>query len=154
MARRFNVCMFTNGTEPVRHSITDRRCVYNKLEHTLEATLTKLGYKSIDEFKDKIAEEVHKFWGIIIKTKLHKPWINHNIKNGQYHYQILMMHPFGKLILKIIENKWDEISLQLNEKQKELQDEKTNMMLLQNIENAFFNGEALPLITINKFLNT
>lgn len=153
MARRFNVCMFTNGTEPVRHSITDRRCVYNKLEHTLEATLTKLGYKSIDEFKDKIAEEVHKFWGIIIKTKLHKPWINHNIKNGQYHYQILMMHPFGKLILKIIENKWDEISLQLNEKQKELQDEKTNMMLLQNIENAFFNGEALPLITINKYLD-
>ena len=153
MARRFNVCMFTNGTEPVRHSITDRRCVYNKLEHTLEATLTKLGFKSIDEFKDKIAEEIHKFWGIIIKTKLHKPWINHNIKNGQYHYQILMMHPFGKLILKIIENKWDEISLQLNEKQKELQDEKTNMMLLQNIENAFFNGEALPLITINKYLD-
>ena len=55
--------------------------------------------------------------------------------------------------INILQIKWDEISLQLNEKQKELQDEKTNMMLLQNIENAFFNGEALPLITINKYLD-
>lgn len=153
MARRFNICMFTNGSEPVRHSITDRRCVYFKLEHTLEATLTKLGFKSIDDFNDKLDTEVHKFWGIIIKTKLQKQWMMNNIKNGQYYYQILMMHPFGKLVLKIIENKWDEISLQLNEKQKELQDEKINMQLLQNIENAFFNGEALPLITINKYLD-
>ena len=153
MARRFNICMFTNGTEPVRHSVTDRRCVYYKLEHTLEATLTKLGYKSIDEFNEKIDSEIHKFWGIIIKTKLYKPWMMNNIKNGQYYYQILMMHPFGKLVLKIIENKWDEISLQLNEKQKELQEEKVNMALLQNIETAFFNGEALPLITINKYLD-
>ena len=153
MARRFNICMFTNGTEPVRHSVTDRRCVYFKLEHTLAATLTKLGYESINDFIDKIRSEVHKFWGIIIKTKLHKPWINHNLKNGQYMYQIFMMHPFGKLVLKIIENKWDEISLQLNEKQKELQDEKVNMQLLQNIEMAFFNGEPLPLITINKYLD-
>ena len=154
MARRFNICMFTNGTEPVRHSSTDRRCVYNKLEHTLEATLTKLGnYANIDDFIDKIRSEVHQFWGIIIKTKLNKQWTNHNIKNGQYYYQILMMHPFGKLVLKIIENKWDEISLQLNEKQKELQDEKINMQLLQNIEEAFFNGSPLPLITINKYLD-
>jgi hypothetical protein len=153
VARRFNICMFTNGSEPVRHSATDRRCVYFKLEHTLEATLTKLGFNSIDEFIEKIKNEVHKFWGIIIKTKLHKPWINHNLKNGQYMYQIFMMHPFGKLVLKIIENKWDEISLQLNEKQKELQDEKINMALLQNIESAFFNGEPLSLITINKYLD-
>lgn len=153
MARRFNICMFTNGTEPVRHSVTDRRCVYFKLEHTLAATLTKLGYESINDFIDKIRTEVHKFWGIIIKTKLHKPWLNHNLKNGQYMYQIFMMHPFGKLVLKIIENKWDEISLQLNEKQKELQDEKINMQLLQNIEVAFFNDEPLPLITINKYLD-
>lgn len=154
MARRFNICMFTNGTEPVRHSITDRRCVYNKLEHTLEATLVKTGkYENINAFIEKIKGEVHKFWGIVIKTKLNKQWMNHNIKNGQYYYQILMMHPFGKLVLKIIENKWDEISLQLNEKQKELQDEKINMTLLQNIENAFFNDEPLPLITINKYLD-
>ena len=153
MARRFNICMFTNGSEPVRHSVTDRRCVYFKLEHTLAATLTKLGYESINDFIDKIRTEVHKFWGIIIKTKLHKPWLNHNLKNGQYMYQIFMMHPFGKLVLKIIENKWDEISLQLNEKQKELQDEKINMQLLQNIEVAFFNNEPLPLITINKYLD-
>ena len=154
MPRRFNICMFTNGTEPVRHSITDRRCVYNKLEHTLEASLLKTGnYENINDFIEKIRTEVHKFWGIIIKTKLNKQWMNHNIKNGQYYYQILMMHPFGKLVLKIIENKWDEISLQLNEKQKELQDEKINMALLQNIENAFFNGDPLPLITINKYLD-
>lgn len=153
MPRRFNICMFTNGTEPVRHSITDRRCVYYKLEHTLAATLTKLGFNSIIEFVEKIKLEVHKFWGIIIKTRLHSPWLANNIKNGQYMYQLFMMHPFGKLILKIIENKWDEISLQLNEKQKELQDEKINMALLQNIENAFFNDEPLPLITINKYLD-
>lgn len=153
MARRFNICMFTNGSEPVRHSATDRRCVYFKLEHTLEATLTKLNFNSIEEFIEKIRMEVHKFWGIIIKTKLHKPWLNHNLKNGQYMYQIFMMHPFGKLVLKIIENKWDEISLQLNEKQKELQDEKINMALLQSIEMAFFNGEPLSLITINKYLD-
>lgn len=153
MARRFNICMFTNGTEPVRHSVTDRRCVYFKLEHTLQATLTKLGYASVDEFNEKVDSEIYKFWGIIIKTKLHKPWMMNNIKNGQYYYQILMMHPFGKLVLKIIENKWDEISLQLNERQRELQEEKINMQLLQNIETAFFNGEALPLITINKYLD-
>ena len=153
VARRFNICMFTNGTEPVRHSTTDRRCVYFKLEHTLQATLTKLGYASIDAFNDKIDQEIYKFWGIIIKTKLYKPWLINNLKTGQYYYQILMMHPFGKLVLKIIENKWDEISLQLNEKQKELQDEKINMTLLQNIETAFFNGEPLPLITINKYLD-
>ena len=56
-------------------------------------------------------------------------------------------------ILKMIGNKWSEISLQLNEKQKELQEEKTNMMLLQDIQNKFFSGEALPLITINKYLD-
>ena len=154
MPRRFNICMFTNGTEPVRHSITDRRCVYNKLEHTLEATLIKTGkYENINQFIENIRSEVYQFWGIIIKTKLNKQWMNHNIKNGQYYYQILMMHPFGKLVLKIIENKWDEISLQLNEKQKELQDEKINMQLLQNIESSFFEGEPLPLITINKYLD-
>ncbi len=153
MDRRFNLCMFTNGAEPVRHPITDRRCVYFKLEHTLEATLTKLKIPSINEFVRKIDEEVFKFWGIIIKTKLNNTWANHNIRNGQYHHQILLMHPFGKLVLKMIGNKWSEISLQLNEKQKELQDEKTNMMLLQDIQAKFFNGEPLPLITINKYLD-
>lgn len=53
----------------------------------------------------------------------------------------------------MINNQWSEISLQLNEKQKELQDEKTNMMLLQDIQAKFFNGEPLPLITINKYLD-
>ena len=153
MDRRFNLCMFTNGSEPVRHPITDRRCVYFKLEHTLEATLTKLKIASVNEFVKKIDQEVFKFWGIIIKTKLNDIWANHNIRNGQYHNQILLMHPFGKLVLKMINNQWSEISLQLNEKQKELQDEKTNMMLLQDIQAKFFNGEPLPLITINKYLD-
>lgn len=151
--KRFNMCMFTNGSEPVRHPITDRRCVYYKLEYTLEATLTKLGYKSINAFNALVDSEVHKFWGIIIKTKLNNLWANHNIKNGIYHNQILLMHPFGKLVLKMVENKWTEISLQLNEKQKELQDEKTNMILLQDIQNKFLTGEPLPLITINKYLD-
>ena len=153
MDRRFNLCMFTNGAEPVRHPITDRRCVYFKLEHTLEATLTKLKIPSVMDFVKKIEEEVFKFWGIIIKTKLNDTWANHNIRNGQYHNQILLMHPFGKLVLKMINNQWSEISLQLNEKQKELQDEKTNMMLLQDIQAKFFSGEPLPLITINKYLD-
>ena len=153
MDRRFNMCMFTNGQEPVRHPITDRRCVYFKLEHTLQATLAKLKISSVKEFGDRIDKEVFKFWGIIIKTKLDNAWANENIKNGQYHHQILLMHPFGKLVLKMIGNKWSEISLQLNEKQKELQEEKTNMMLLQDIQNKFFSGEALPLITINKYLD-
>lgn len=150
--RRFNMCMFTNGPDPVRHSITERRCVYFKLEHSLIRTLSKLGL-TLDQFRKGTSEEVFKFWGIIIKTKIKKEWTNQNLKNGQFHHQILLMHPFGKLVIKMLNNEWDEISLQLNERQKELTEEKNNIQLLNTIKESFYNGEPVPLILINKYLD-
>lgn len=152
VSRRFNMCMFTNGPDPVRHTITERRCVYFKLEHTLLRTLHKMDL-TFEQFKNNIGQEVFKFWGIIIKTKLKKEWTNYNLKNGQFHHQILLMHPFGKLVIKMLNNEWDEISLQLNERQKESTEEKNNIHLLNTIKDAFYNGEPVPLILINKYLD-
>lgn len=153
MERKFNIIMFTNGESPVRHSISDRRISYYRLDHKLTKTLQELNYSSVNEFREKIKNEVHRFWGIIIKTDLKNDWTHNNIQNGIYHKQLLMMHPFGKLIIKILENDWDAISLQLNEKQRESNEEKVNMTLLNEIKENFFNGEGIPLILINKYLD-
>lgn len=151
--RRFNFCMFTNGADPIRHTISDRRCNYYKLEKKLPHTLSKLGIPSVPAFRQLLAQEVHKFWGIVIKTKRETAFEQNNLQNGQYHYQILLTHPFGKLVIKMLENDWDSIYLQLNERQKETQEEKLNMTLLKQIKDAFYNGEPLSLITINKYLD-
>ena len=153
MPRKFNICMFTNGEVPIRHTLTDRRCNYFKLEHKLTKTLDKMGYKSVDSFRVQLDKEVHQFWGIIIKTKSKKEWEHNNLQNGIYRHQILLMHPFGKLVIKILENDWDSISLQLNERQKETQDEKINIALLTEIRTNFFLGKPIPLILINKYLD-
>ena len=151
--RRFNFCMFTNGADPIRHTVSDRRCNYFKLEKKLPHTLSKLGIASVPAFREAISKEVHKFWGIIIKTKREIAYEQNNLQNGQYHYQILLTHPFGKLVIKMLENDWDSIYLQLNERQKETSEEKLNMTLLKQIKDAFYNEEPLSLITINKYLD-
>ena len=154
--RKFNICMFTNSEVPIRHPMSDRRCVYFKLEHPLPHTLRKLNDPEVQSPKDfirKISEEIHKFWGIIIKTKIVERWTEENLKNGVFINQILMMHPFGRLVCKILENDWDSIGLQLNERQKEAQEEAFNMKLLSEIKENFYNGDPIPLIVINKYLD-
>ena len=154
--RKFNICMFTNSEVPIRHPISDRRCVYFKLEHALPHTLRKLDDEEVKtprDFVKKISEEIHKFWGIIIKTKIIEKWTEENLKNGIFVNQILMMHPFGRLICKILENDWDSIGLQLNERQKDAQEESFNMKLLAEIKENFYAGQPIPLIVINKYLD-
>ena len=144
--------MFTNGESPMRHSISDRRCNYYRLEYKLEHTLAKFDMEP-DEFFDKVEEEVMQFWAILIKTKLKKSWQNGNFKNGQYHKQLFLMHPFGKFILKVINGDWEDIAVQLNEKIKDEHEVQNNLTLLEEIRNAFFTGEGIQLTLINRYLD-
>lgn len=150
--RKFNIMMFTNGKKPVLHTITDRRFTYFRLDHSLELTLSKLNI-TLDEFKERIVEERARFWAILMKTKLSPKWLQMNIKNGQYIRQIFNMHPFGELILKMVEGDWDDVLLQMNEKVRGDEEMAANTTLLSNIKDSFESGHGIRITMINKYLD-
>lgn len=141
--RTFNLVMLTNGEKPVKHNIGDRRITYFRLDIDLAETTHFMNLKDnslpdgINSFIEEIRKEMKLFWAIVLKIKIDERWCTGNLKNGQYNKQILMMHPFGELLIKMLENNWDEIKLQLNEKVEDELTESSNTKMIDIIEDSF-----------------
>ncbi len=152
MQKYFNMIMLTNGECPIIHSYDDRRVSYFRLEVKLKNTVEAAGYKSIDTFIEALRNEVTELWAIMLKTKTKSQWTNHNHQDNVYNKQLLMMHPFGKLVMKIIEGDWDTIEFQLNENCTDKMIMANNMQMVQEIKNNYFSSGMISMDLINKYI--
>jgi hypothetical protein len=152
MARYFNMIMLTNGECPMMHSYDDRRVTYYRLEVKLRDTVMAAGYSGIDAFIEALRTEVTEFWAIMLKTKIKTSWQNNNLQDNVYNKQLLMMHPFGKLLMKIIDGDWDTIEFQLNENVQDKMVMANNMDLVENIKANYNNFSLIDMDLINKYI--
>lgn len=151
--KHFNIMFFSNGEVPLRHPAMDRRITYFNNEIPLLASAEVWGL-SIDDFVERVKSEMVEFWAIIYKTELDHKMAMANSKNGQFWKQILMQHPFGALVVKFMNNEWEDIALQLNENVQDPAEMKTNLGLLQNIKEQFETSGKVSLTLINRYLQS
>jgi len=151
-SRYFNIILFSNGEVPVRHHFNDRRVQYFYTEQTLIQSCAQWGL-SIEEFIEKVKEEQADFWALLLKIKLNRKWSISNEKDKLYIIQILKQHSFGELILKLLNNEWKDIALQLNENVQDPTLMKANLELLSEIKFQFEKDGQISLTLINRYLN-
>ena len=152
MKKYFNMIMLTNGECPIIHSCDDRRMSYYRLEVKLKDTVRAAGYDCINSFIDALRTEVTEFWAIILKTKINVAWSTNNNQDHVFNKQLLMMHPFGKLVSKIIEGDWDIIEFQLNENVHDKMIMANNMEMVEEIKSNYNTHGMIGMDLINKYI--
>lgn len=152
--RHFNMIMMTNGESPMTHPANDRRMSYFRLDVTLADSVKHLGFEFIDDFIDALKDEMQEFWTILVKTTPKREWINMNLKDNQFNKQILLMHPFGRLVIKILEDDWADIQLQLNENTDDAMVITANLEMVKTIRASFEAEGTIDLTIINKYLKS
>ncbi len=151
--RHFNIMFFSNGEVPLRHPAMDRRITYFNNEVSLLASCDVWGL-SIDELVERVQTEMVEFWGIICSTELDHKMAMQNSKNGQFWKQILMQHPFGSLVVKLMNNEWEDIALQLNENVQDPAEVSMNLRLLDTIQEQFQTNGKISLTLINRYMHS
>jgi hypothetical protein len=151
--RHFNILFFSNGEVPLRHPAQDRRISYFHNEIPLLASCESWNI-TIDDMVEKIREEMIEFWAIIVRTELDHKMSMANSKNGQFWKQILMQHPFGALIVKLMNGEWEDIALQLNENVSDQAEMGVNLKLLLSIKEQFETSGRISLTLINRYLQS
>ena len=154
MKKHFNLLMMTNGETPIIHPSNDRRITYFRCDVTLLDSSKHAGFETIDDFIEALKEEVPEFWAILVKTTPKPEWNNQNLKDNQFNKQILMMHPFGKLLIKMLDNEWDEIKLQMNENESDPLVITSNLEMIDNIKNEFESTGTINLTLINRYIRS
>lgn len=154
MKKQFNIIMMTNGETPAVHPSNDRRFTYFRCDVTLLDAIQPLGYEFIDDFIESLKFEVQEFWAILVKTNPKKEWSQMNLKDNQFNKQILLMHPFGKLVLKMIDNEWDEIKLQINEDVSDGLVITSNLEMVNLIRKEFETKGTIDLTLVNKYIKS
>lgn len=151
--RHFNVLFFSNGEVPLRHPAMDRRITYFNNEISLLASCEVWGL-TIDDLVERVKEELNEFWAIIVNTELDHKMAMANSKNGQFWKQILMQHPFGALVVKLMNNEWEDIALQLNENVSDTTEMQANLKLLETIKEQFESSGKVSLTLINRYMQS
>lgn len=151
--RHFNIMFFSNGEVPLRHPAMDRRITYFNNEIPLLASCDVWGI-TIDDLVERVRSELVEFWAIIYKTELDHKMAMANSKNGQFWKQVLMQHPFGALVVKLMNGEWEDIALQLNENVQDAAEMSMNLKLLQNIKEQFESSGSISLTLINRYLHS
>jgi len=151
--KHFNVMFFSNGEVPLRHPAMDRRITYFNNEIPLLASCEVWGL-TIDELVERVKSELVEFWAIVFNTKLDHKMAMANSKNGQFWKQILMQHPFGALVVKLMNNEWEDIALQLNENVSDPAEMQANLKLLETIKEQFESSGKISLTLINRYMQS
>ena len=151
--RHFNILFFSNGEVPVRHPAMDRRITYFNNEVPLLAS-AGVWKTSIDDMIDRVREEMNEFWAIIVRTQLDHKMVMTNCKNGQFWKQVLMQHPFGALVVKLMNGDWQDIALQLNENVQDKTEMGINLSLLETIKEQFETSGAISLTLVNRYIHS
>jgi len=151
--RHFNIMFFSNGEVPVRHPAMDRRITYFNHEVPLLASCD-VWKTSIDDMVVQVQSEMVEFWAIIVNTMLDHKMAMQNSKNGQFWKQILLQHPFGGLVVKLMNGDWKDIALQLNENVQDKTEMGINLTLLENIKDQFESDGKISLTLINRFIHS
>jgi hypothetical protein len=151
--KQFNTILLTNGESPIHHPVGERRFTYYRLDVTLLQTCTMLG-TSIDKFINDIRKEMTDFWAIVTKIKTNPDWSFQNDKSPQFYKQIMLMHPFGRMILKALDNEWMDLNLQLNESVDDALTQSNNNNLIKDLQSQFENNGKISLILINKYMKS
>jgi len=154
LQRYFNMIMLTNGECPMMHTYDDRRVTYFRLEVKLLTTVLEAGFASIEDFIETLRTEVTMFWAILVKTKIEHKWSHNNLQDNVFNKQLLMMHPFGKLVTKIIEGDWDTIEFQLNENVQDRTVMANNNDMINEIKNNYHNAGMISMDLINKYIHS
>jgi hypothetical protein len=149
----FNTIMLTNGESPITHPINERRFTYYRLDVPLHITCERLGI-NIEQFLVNIRKELVDFWAILTKTQVVTEWAFQADKSPQYFKQILMMHPFGKMVIKFLEDQWGDLSLQMNESVDDEITQTNNIKMINEIARQFQEDGKLNLTIINKYMKS
>jgi hypothetical protein len=152
--KKFNMIILTNGDVPLRHPNSDRRISYFRLDVPLLNSVYEFGYSSIDEYLIEMKKELERFWAIAVSTKIENKWLNSNIRDNQFNRQILMMHPFGKLVIMMLSDEWDDIQLQINENVSDDTVISSNIELVNTIRQSFEATGSIKLSMINRYMQS
>jgi len=155
--RNFNFFMLTNGDTPFKHPYNDRRVTYFRLEVPLPQAIHAFDpetYKEEDtgKFIDNLRAEAREFWAIITKTKIIKKYTNMNMKDNQYNKQILQMHPFGKMVIQLIDKDWQGLETQTTEGITDSASFQSSMESLKKMRNTFETEGYIEFTSVNKYI--
>jgi hypothetical protein len=149
----FNTIMLTNGESPISHPIGERRFTYFRLDVPLYVTCQYLGV-SFEQFIENIQKELVSFWAILAKTKVNTNWAFQADKNNQYFKQILLMHPFGKLVIKMLNDQWQDLQLQISESVTDVLQQSNNIKMINEIQSQFKTTGKLSLALVNAYMKS
>jgi len=152
--RHFNMLMLTNGDTPLSHPSNDRRMTYFRGDISLADSIKYTEHENINDLISAMQDERQEFWAILCKTTSILEWEQMNLKDNQFNKQILMMHPFGKLVIKIIEDDWTDIRLQMNENAEDAMVIQANLEMVDNIKHSFDTTGQIDLTLINKYIKS
>ena len=152
--RHFNFIMTTNGETPMKHPSNDRRITYFRCDVPLVDSVKQYGYDDINDFMDDMKDELTEFWAILVKTKRKREWVHMNLKDNQFNKQVLLQHPFGKLVIKIIEGDWTDIKFQLSANITDHVMIQANNDMMTEMHDTYTMSQEIDLTLINKYISS
>ena len=151
--RYFNFMTFSNREVPAYINSQERRFTFFNTSIPLTATV-EIMQTNIDSFITNVKEELEYFFGILLNTEIVKKWENMNIKDGTFYRVMFSGHSFGKLVLTILDNKWDQLILQLTENTSDENVMQHTMEMVYELKTFFEKTGKLPLALVNRYMES
>ena len=151
--RHFNFITFSNRLVPAYINSQERRFSFFETTIPLSITVSALGL-SVSQFIEKVKEELPLFFAIMSNVVVNEEWINMNIKDGTFYSVMFRGHGFGRLLMTIVNNDWQSLSIQLTENMKDEAQINSSIALVHEMETHFTNTGKIPLPLINRYLDS
>ena len=150
--RQFNFIVNSNEDVPISHLSSDRRIWYNHQTIPLTKTLNHINL-TVDDFLEKIREEILDFWSIIVRLKYNKQknMVAHH--GNIFNRQVLMQHPLGKLVATIISNDWDSLALEISAKETKQSEYLSKLRVYMTVKEQFEATGSIDILSLNNYIS-
>jgi len=149
--RQFNIWINSNEDVPIVHPASDRRVSYFLQQHTLLDTLNYVGL-DVDGFIEKIEEEAVEFWRILMSSEYDKQASIKSCHNETYARQILQMHPLGQLVTVILEDRWDELALEIASNETKESEYYSKLRIFTEIKEQYLETGVIDILSVNNYI--
>ena len=151
--RQFNFMSFSNREVPAYINTQERRFSFFRTVVPLSRTVQIMGI-AIEDLLVKIRSELEDFFAILLNIIPVKNWKEMNIKDGSFFRIVLKSHSFGKLLLTLVEESWDNLSLQLTENMSDEAQTEEIQRLINNLREEFTSNGKLYLTLVNRYMDS
>jgi hypothetical protein len=150
--KKFNLMLFSNRSKPAYITGDDRRYQFFHSPINLIKTAETLGYSDEEEFINNAENEAEMFFALLLKLKYSKKIATSNVKDRIFYKQVLRSHPFGEIVMNLIDETFDDMIFLMGESISSSSEMEQMMKEANAIRTAFDNDEILPLPVITGFL--